>query len=137
MLVFFTTLSDGDFLFVDSSHTLGPAGEVTRIVMSVLPKLGDNVYIHFHDIWFPYDYPGTLFKDTLFFWHETALLMAFLAYNDSFCIELSLSMLHFERTSQLEDIISGYQPARGEYGIISDDGHYPSSLYLRRVKAVK
>lgn len=60
-------LEDGDLFFVDSSHTLGPAGEVTRIVLEFLPRLRKGVHVHFHDIYFPYDYPGNVLDQALFF----------------------------------------------------------------------
>ncbi|HEY3395495.1 MAG TPA: class I SAM-dependent methyltransferase, partial [Lacipirellulaceae bacterium] len=37
-LGFLGQLSNGCFFFVDSTHTLGPAGEVTRIILEVLPR---------------------------------------------------------------------------------------------------
>ena len=43
----------GDLFFVDSSHTLAPAGEVNLIVFEMLPALAPGVHIHFHDIYFP------------------------------------------------------------------------------------
>jgi hypothetical protein len=76
---FVDSLEAGDLFFVDSSHTLGPAGEVTRIVVEMLPRLNTGVRVHFHDIYFPYDYPGNLLS-TLVFSHESALLHAFLVY---------------------------------------------------------
>ena len=54
-------IEEGDLFFVDSSHTLAPAGEVNLIILEMLPRLPAGVYVHFHDIYFPYDY-GT---DTL------------------------------------------------------------------------
>ncbi len=76
---FLGPLEAGDLFFVDSSHALGPAGEVTRIVLEMLPRLNAGVRVHFHDIYFPYDYPGDLLSTALFFNHESTLLHAFLA----------------------------------------------------------
>ena len=39
--------------FVDSTHALGPAGEVSRIVLEMVPRLKHNAKVHFHDIVFP------------------------------------------------------------------------------------
>ena len=47
----------------------------------MLPRLAAGVRVHFHDIWFPYDYSGGILDSELFFWHETALLHAYLAGN--------------------------------------------------------
>jgi hypothetical protein len=123
-------LPEGSLLFVDSSHTLGPAGECTWLVCDVLPRLASRCYAHFHDVWFPYDYSPTLLQGSLFFWHESALLMAFLACNDRFRIAASLSMLHYERQEQLGEVFRGYRPRKCDAGLALDDGHYPSSCYL-------
>jgi len=55
------------FFFVDSTHTLGPSGEVTWIILEMLPRLGKGNRIHFHDIYFPYDYRRSILDSDLFF----------------------------------------------------------------------
>jgi hypothetical protein len=124
-------VSQGDLFFVDSSHTLGPAGEVSRIVLEILPRLPLGVFAHFHDIWFPYDYSPGVLDESLFFWHETALLFAFLCMNQRFRIEASLSLLHHEAQDELRMCIPTYTPAPFVGGINHGRGHYPSSIYLR------
>jgi len=42
-----------NLFFVDSTHTLGPAGEASRIVLEFLPRLRTGVMIHFHEHHFP------------------------------------------------------------------------------------
>lgn len=130
---FVKELQSGDLLFVDSTHTLGPAGEVTRIVLEVLPRLADGVYVHFHDIWLPYDFAPTLLDESLFFWHETALLHAFLCLNSRFDLRLSMSQLHHRRLSDFSTLFHGYQPMQFDRGIAVSTGHYPSSIYLQVV----
>jgi hypothetical protein len=124
-------LGEGDLLFIDSSHTLGPAGEVSRIVLDVLPSLAVGVYVHFHDIWFPYDYPGGLLDRSLFFPHESALLHGFLIHNRRFEILVSMSMLHFGRKNQLAALIPHYRPREDVDGLTDVSGDYPSSIFLR------
>ena len=125
-------VSEGDLFFVDSSHTLGPGGEVSRIILEILPHLSSCVFTHFHDIWFPYDYDPRVLSDTLFFWHETAMLGAFLSMNRQFRIEASLSMLHHQMTDELRRCLPTYNPARFVDGIHSGGaGDYPCSVYLR------
>lgn len=124
-------LGVGDFLFVDSTHTLGPAGEVTRIVLELLPRLQSGAYVHFHDIWLPYDFSPTILDEALFFWHETALLSAFLCFNSRFRLRASLSYLHHERIGDLAPLFAGYQPMRFDRGIAVSEGHYPSSIFLQ------
>ncbi|MEX2166033.1 MAG: class I SAM-dependent methyltransferase [Methyloceanibacter sp.] len=126
-------LGSGDLLFVDSTHSLGPAGEVTRIVVEWLPKLSPGVHVHFHDITFPYDYDPNILEESLFFPHETALLLAFLCMNPKFRILCSLAMLHHERQMELMKILPRYRPMKNDDGIVEKPGHYPSSIFLERI----
>jgi hypothetical protein len=128
---FVSDLSSGDLLFVDSTHTLGPAGEVSRIILELLPRLNSEVYVHFHDILFPYDYPGNLLTTALFVPHESVLLHAFLTCNPRFTILASLSMLHYQRPDELRKLLPTYSPAPYQDGIALGDGHFPSAIYLR------
>jgi predicted O-methyltransferase YrrM len=123
-------LEDGLF-FVDSTHTLGPAGECTRIILELLPRLSPGATAHFHDIWFPYDYDSKVLN-SLFFWHESPLLHAFLCGNASWQILASLSMLHHGDQDVIAECVSGYRPRQHADGIAIDDGHYPTAIYLQR-----
>lgn len=128
---FFEQLSAGDFLFIDSSHTLGPGGEVSRLILSILPKLTPGVYVHFHDIWFPYDYSPHVLSSDLFFANETALLYAFLCMNKQYRIETCLNQLFHERMSELQMCFPGMKPAEFVDGLMTKPGHHPSSIFLR------
>ena len=119
-------LAEGDFFFVDSSHTLGPAGEVSRIILEFLPRVRPGVFIHFHDILFPYDYPRDVLAGSLFFSHETSLLSAFLTLNSDFAILASLAMLHYKQRSELKELLPGYLPASDQDGVALDAGHFPT-----------
>jgi len=118
-------------LFFDSTHTLGPAGEVSRLILEVLPRVPEDVWIHFHDIWFPYDYAPTILDGSLFFWHESPLLHAFLVGNRRFRIAASLSMLHHSEQAKLKAILQDYRPCTNSHGLTIRSGDYPSSILLR------
>lgn len=124
-------LGPGDLFFVDSTHTLGPAGEVSRIILEMLPRLDTGVLAHFHDIYFPYDYPTDLLDGALFFSHESPLLHAFLVNNPRFEILASLAMLHHQRPVPLAGLVRSYEPRPMTHGLSAGRGHFPSSLYLR------
>ena len=125
-------VSGNDLLFVDSTHTLGPAGEVSRIILEILPRLQENVLVHFHDIWFPYDYGPDILGGALCFQHETALLYAFLCMNARYRIQASLSLLHHHATEELRRCLPTYVPASFVDGLYNGgSGVYPSSIYLR------
>lgn len=54
----FGTLRSGDFLVIDSSHVAMPGSDVDYITARILPRLPAGVYVHFHDVFLPDDYPA-------------------------------------------------------------------------------
>ena len=81
----FRSLSENDILFVDSTHISKINSDVNYILFEILPTLKKGVYIHFHDIFYPFEYP----KEWIFngrSWNEAYMLRAFLQYNHSFKI---------------------------------------------------
>jgi hypothetical protein len=126
-----TNLAAGDLLFVDSTHAVKPGSEVNRIILDVLPRLAPGVFIHFHDIYFPYDYQRGLITDELFFSTESTLLHAFLIGNTRCRILLSLSLLHYAAPHSLRNVIPHYDPQRNLDGLCAPGGsHFPSATYL-------
>lgn len=81
----FETLERGDILFIDSSHVSKTGSDVNHIFFRILPRVASGVYIHFHDIFYPLEYPRELVYGR-FFWNEIYLLRAFLQYNERFKI---------------------------------------------------
>lgn len=51
-------LQAGDILMIDSSHILMPGSDVDFLLSRVLPLLPSGVFVHFHDIFLPDDYPA-------------------------------------------------------------------------------
>ena len=127
-----TDLQAGDFFFVDSTHTVKTGSEVNRIILEVLPRLGKGVFVHFHDIYFPYDYKRDVLDGDLFFWAENTLLYAFLVNNANYTIRASLSMVHYAAPSQLQQLIPNYVPQTNNEGMRGKEGkHFPSAIYLQ------
>jgi hypothetical protein len=126
-------LAEGDLLFIDSSHTVRVDGEVNLLMLEVLPRLPPGVWIHFHDIYFPYDYQRDILNPPLFFWTETTLVHAFLIGNPAIRIAASLSMLHYAVPEELQNLIPRYRPEPNVEGLGAPrpTGHFPSSLYLQ------
>lgn len=124
-------LRAGDLLFVDSTHTVKPGSEVNVIILDVLPDLAQGVWVHFHDITFPYDYTRRVTSEDLFFPQESTLLHAFLSCNDHYALAASLSVLHYSAPEKLSALLPQYQPAGNDEGLLTADGHFPSSAYLR------
>jgi hypothetical protein len=127
-------LERGDFLFVDSTHAVKPGSEVNYLIHEVLPRLGNGVWVHFHDIYFPYDYTRGVLDSDLFFPQESTLLYAFLTGNDRFRLEASLSMIHYAAAGRLQRLVPRYQPNDQTDGLAGKQGkHFPSSAWLRVV----
>lgn len=132
-LEFLTGVGEGGLLFVDSTHTLRPGSEVTRIVLEALPRLPSGAWAHFHDITFPYDYhPRMLWKFALFFSHETQLLQAYLCENERYEIAASLAMLNNADPAALAAVLRDYTPAAIRDGLYESEGDFATALYLRR-----
>lgn len=83
----FTELEANDILFIDSSHVAKTDSDVNHIFFRILPLLKSGVFIHFHDIFYPFEYPLDWIHEGRA-WNETYLLRAFLQYNQQFEIQL-------------------------------------------------
>ncbi|MGZ4173973.1 MAG: hypothetical protein ACXVQR_05795 [Solirubrobacteraceae bacterium] len=79
-----TALGRDDVLFVDTTHTVKSGGDVTRIVLDLLPLVASGVLVHFHDIFLPYGYPSAWVLEERRAWAEQYLLQAFLAFKAAF-----------------------------------------------------
>lgn len=129
----FTSLGEGDLLFIDSTHTVKVGSEVNRLILEVLPRLAPGVVVHVHDITFPYDYQPDTDAGRLFFWDESTLLHAFLIHNSHASILVSSSMLVHEQNSGLDSLLVGYRPTTMRDGTFAgprEGRHFPSSTYL-------
>src|SRR5262249_30659220 len=73
----------GGFLFVDSSHVSKIGSDVNFICFEVLPNLPIGTFIHFHDIFWPFEYPNEWIAEGAS-WNEAYLLRAFLTMNTCF-----------------------------------------------------
>ena len=89
----FDVLGSNDILFVDSTHVSKVDSDVNRIVFEILPRLAAGVYIHFHDVFFPFEYPRDWILEGRA-WTEAYLLRCFLQYNSAFRIVLMSDFLH-------------------------------------------
>ena len=54
------TLESGDIVFLDGSHRVGTASDVTVFFLEILPRLAPGVLAHIHDVYLPNDYPPKL-----------------------------------------------------------------------------
>ncbi|QJR16501.1 class I SAM-dependent methyltransferase [Usitatibacter palustris] len=80
---FFRGLGKGDVLFIDSTHVTKSGSDVNHLVFSVLPQLAPGVLVHFHDIFWPFEYPKEWYLEGRA-WNECFLLRAFLQFNTAY-----------------------------------------------------
>jgi hypothetical protein len=83
---FVADLAEGDILFIDSSHVVKTGSDVNYIFFEILPRLKKGVYVHFHDVMYPFEYPKEFVYEGRA-WNEAYMLRAFLQYNDAFRIQ--------------------------------------------------
>lgn len=127
----FEELEAGDVLFIDSSHSLKIDSDVAYLFLEVLPRVRPGVFVHIHDVPFPFNVPYP--ADTWLFgerwpvyWNEAMVVQTFLAFNTSFEVLLSTPMIRHSDEQFLIDQFPDYVP-------VSEDPNPPSSLWLRRV----
>ena len=53
----FERLGANDIIFIDGSHRCAMNSDVTVFFLEILPRLPAGTVVHFHDIWWPFDYP--------------------------------------------------------------------------------
>ena len=119
----FQDLGENDILFIDSSHVAKVGSDLTHLIFRVLPCLAPGVLVHFHDIFWPFEYPREWLIEGRA-WNESYFLRAFLAYNNTF------EMLYF----------NSYMAERHQTDVAE---HLPlclcnpgGSLWIRRVEDV-
>ncbi len=88
----FEALNAGDFLFIDSTHVSKINSDVNKLFFEILPRLTKGVYIHFHDIFYPFEYPWEWVCEGRA-WNEAYFLRSFLMYNEHFQIIYFQDML--------------------------------------------
>ncbi len=120
----FTKLEKNDFLFIDSSHVLSIGSDVQYEFLHIIPRLNKGVIIHFHDIYFPAEYPREYIFKKRWFWNEQYILQAFLSFNESFELLWAGSFMHLNYPDKLEAAFSSYR--RNET--------WPGSFWIQKIK---
>lgn len=100
----FAGLGPGDILFIDSSHAVKRGSEVNFLVLEVLPRLAPGVFVHFHDIFLPYDYPQKWFRRGTYL-GEQYLVHAFLLGNPAFEVLFAAHALFRGRGDELRALL--------------------------------
>ncbi|MGV8877552.1 MAG: class I SAM-dependent methyltransferase [Sphingobacteriaceae bacterium] len=108
----FEKLRAGDILFIDSTHVVKTGSDVNYLIFEILPRLKSGVLIHFHDIFYPFEYP----KEWVYNgrnWNEDYFLRSFLMYNNEFEIKLFADYLHKHHQAVFESMPLCYKNTGG------------------------
>jgi len=118
-LELFSSLESGDFLFIDSSHIVKCGSDLQYLFFKILPGLPAGIFVHFHDVFYPFDYPYNWLKEGRY-WNENYFLHAFLSYN----FEWRINFFNTHVATVFNDFIKNKMPlcARNKGG----------SLYIQR-----
>jgi predicted O-methyltransferase YrrM len=103
-LSLFQELQPNDVLFVDSSHVAKVGSDVNHLLFNVLPALNAGVVVHFHDIYWPFEYPMSWIVDSKRAWNECYFLRAFLQFNEAFEIVLYPQYLRHKHADLMRDL---------------------------------
>lgn len=116
----FDSLRENDILFIDSTHVVRPGGDVVFLVLDILPRLHPGVYVHVHDIFWPFEYSPEWHREGRV-WAEAYLVHAFLVNNSSWRISFFADWFW----TRYPELVKKYLP--------TTQGHRAGSLWLRRV----
>jgi predicted O-methyltransferase YrrM len=100
----FDALQARDILFIDSSHVVKVGSDVVHLLTNVLPRLNKGVLVHFHDIFWPFEYPEQWIREGRA-WNECYVLQAFLQFNETFRIRFFNSYLAIHHGEKLEQML--------------------------------
>ena len=117
---FFDCLQPNDILFIDSTHIVKTCSDVVFELFEILPRLKSGVVVHFHDVFYPFEYPSDWVLKYNYSWNELYTLRAFLTGNADW--EILFFNDYFIRAE--ETLIARDAPA-----IVANPG---GGLWLRR-----
>jgi hypothetical protein len=89
------SLEAGDLLFIDSSHVVKCGSDLQFLLFEIIPQLKPGVFVHFHDVFYPFDYPSDWLNEGRY-WNENYFLHAFLMHNHAWSIKFFNTYVHLE-----------------------------------------
>lgn len=102
-------LEGGSILFIDSSHTTRPLGDVPHLFNRVVPALPAGTLVHVHDLFTPYDYPDA---GRARLYSEQYVMQALLAGSEAYRTRLAT---HWLTRSQLNEVCAALGPGIAAY----------------------
>jgi hypothetical protein len=106
-------LSDGDFLFIDSTHTVKSGSDCLHLYLRVLPRLRPELFIHAHDIFLPFPLPLDWALNRHIYWTEQYLLLGYMIGNDRCKVILGSSFAEHKLPNELRAFMHNYYPGGG------------------------
>jgi hypothetical protein len=82
----FDELGRDDILFIDSTHVVKTGSDVVFELFEILPRLKPGVVVHFHDVFYPFEYPREWVMERNYSWNELYAIRAYLTDNSSWRI---------------------------------------------------
>lgn len=116
----FGELTQGDVLFIDSSHVLRTDSDLTHLLTGILPRLASGVRVHFHDVFLPDEYPPQWVIDENRSWNEQYALQIMLAHNPRYRV---LYATQYALTRLPED-------ARKAFGTLAGQSYAGGSFWI-------
>lgn len=101
----FEDLESGDLLFIDSTHVSKVGSDVNYLFFEILPRLQRGVYIHLHDIFYPFEYPMEWIRKGMV-WNELYVLRAFLQNNKDYEIIYFQNFIEKKHRKVVEELWS-------------------------------
>ena len=89
----FAELQSNDILFIDSTHVMKTGSDVHYELFEILPIVAPGVFIHFHDVMYPFEYPLSWIFQSNYSWNEAYMLRAFLMHNKDYNVFYSNTYL--------------------------------------------
>lgn len=106
---YFSSLNEGDVLFIDTSHVIKCQNDVEYELLHILPSLKSGVYVHIHDIYTPYDQPKDWLLDRKYIGHanEQYAVECLLSGGDDFELLAPLYWLGKDHPELVADFLNG------------------------------
>lgn len=124
----FRVLDKNDILFIDSSHIGKIHSDFLHLILNVLPALKPGVIIHFHDIFWPLEYPMEWLDEGKAF-NEAYFLRTFLQYNNQFEVLYFNSYMEYHHA----DFLKNNLPQMVETPPPGNIAPSNSSLWIRKI----
>lgn len=116
-LSYFEQLEKGDILFIDSTHVSKIGSDVNYLLFEILPRLKSGVYIHFHDIFYPFEYPYDWIKKEGWIWNELYMLRTFLMNNKDYKMIFFFDYLAKKYPEKIRECLNMNDPSGGSLWI--------------------